>query len=75
MFRRKSLLSSKIRRKFAVTLSDTGEVFTGLLVEEDSEMVVFDDCWMQTREGTQRIEGRMYQYVINIHALQELSGG
>lgn len=75
MFRRKTVLDSMIRRKFAVTLSDNGEVFTGFLVEQDPEMLVFDDCWMQTREGTQRIEGRTYVYVINVHALQELSGG
>lgn len=74
-FRRKSLLERDIRRRFAVTLTGGEGEFLGILVDADDEIYVFDDCYLVTAEGKQKLAGQMYVDRIAVAYRQKIATG
>ena len=69
------IVKAMVRKRFAVTLKGGEGAFAGVLLSNDADMFVFDDCRTLPKtpgETPQDIPGRVYVHRADIAYLQEV---
>ena len=70
------LVKKMVRRRYGVNLKGGEGIFSGVLIEHDRDLFVFDDCATipkERGETPQTIPGRVYVDRSDIAYLQEIS--